>query len=165
MPDQLPPRPEQFAKVAPVGPCAGYPWHSTWTETVLAPGVVLVGDAGGYNDPTIGQGLSLSLKDVAALAECLNAGDDWSPQALAPYDAERRDRMARARASAFVFAALWGEFGPQAAARRAVALPRMLTDEELMMPIVATLVGYEAFPAGPSATRCARGSSPRPRVA
>ncbi|MCA1844532.1 MAG: FAD-dependent monooxygenase [Actinobacteria bacterium] len=137
---------ERFAALEPLGPCAGYPWNTTWAETVLAPGVVLVGDAGGYNDPIIGQGLALSLMDVATLSDILLSGPDWSEAAFSPYANERRTRMARARSCALLFSAFFAEFTPEAARRRAVALPKALADENLSMPLVAPFVGYEAFP-------------------
>ena len=37
------------------GPCQGYPNADTWIDEPIAPGVVLIGDASGHNDPTIGQ--------------------------------------------------------------------------------------------------------------
>jgi flavin-dependent dehydrogenase len=34
--------------------------EDTWTETPYVEGIVLIGDAGGYNDPIIGEGRSLA---------------------------------------------------------------------------------------------------------
>lgn len=140
------PEPERFRHLRPVRSFAAYPFRSTWTDTVLADGVALIGDAAGYNDPIIGQGLSLSLSDVADLSDLLFAESTWTPKSLADYARTRTVRMARARASALLASALSAEFGPEPAARRAVALPRMLADEELSMPLAAQLVGYDAFP-------------------
>jgi menaquinone-9 beta-reductase len=36
--------------------------------------VVLVGDAAGHNDPIIGQGLSIALRDVRLVGEAILAG-------------------------------------------------------------------------------------------
>lgn len=40
-------------------------------------GVVLIGDAAGYNDPVLGQGLSIAVRDVRFVAEALLAEPDW----------------------------------------------------------------------------------------
>src|SRR2546427_499434 len=53
---------------------------------------LVVGDAAGYNDPVIGEGLSIALRDVRMLSELLAASDDWSPAALQPYVEERAER-------------------------------------------------------------------------
>lgn len=140
------PQPERFPALRPVGPCVGYRWNSTWTDTVLAAGVVLVGDAGGYNDPVIGQGLSLSLSDVADLSEVLAAESAWTPATFTGYEKRRSVRMERARACALLISAIFAEFGPQAAARRAVAVQRMLTDETCALPFVAHIAGYDVVP-------------------
>ena len=50
------------------GPCQGYPNADTWVDEPIAPGVVLIGDAAGHNDPTIGQGLSIAMRDVRLVA-------------------------------------------------------------------------------------------------
>jgi flavin-dependent dehydrogenase len=41
--------------------------EDTWTEIPYAEGIVLVGDAGGYNNPIIGEGLSSTTRRAAAL--------------------------------------------------------------------------------------------------
>jgi 2-polyprenyl-6-methoxyphenol hydroxylase-like FAD-dependent oxidoreductase len=137
---------DRFPALRPAGPCAAFPWNNTWTDTVLAPGVVLIGDAGGYNDPLIGQGLSLSLQDVAVLAPLLLDRGEWTVESLQPYADERQRRMGRARSCALLYSSLFAEFGPEPAARRALAIPRALADEELSMPVVAPFVGYHLFP-------------------
>jgi len=57
-------------------------------------GAALIGDAACYNDPIIGQGLSLVLRDVRALSELLCANPDWSVEQLRPYADKRRERSA-----------------------------------------------------------------------
>ncbi len=46
---------------------------------------MLIGDAAGWNDPIIGQGLSIALRDARIIAEILRAAADWSLDAFAPY--------------------------------------------------------------------------------
>ena len=55
---------EQVMAATPAGPCATYAGDDTWTDAPFADGVVLIGDAAGYNDPIIGQGLSIALRDA-----------------------------------------------------------------------------------------------------
>ena len=88
---------ELFAAARPAGPCAFYPMNDTWTDQPYAPGVVLIGDAAGWNDPIIGQGLSIALRDVRMVSDILGAGPRWSTTVFAPYAAERRERMRRLR--------------------------------------------------------------------
>ena len=62
-----------LAAARPVGPCQGYPNADTWIDRPMAPGVVLVGDAAGHNDPVIGQGLAIALRDVRLVGDALPA--------------------------------------------------------------------------------------------
>ncbi len=74
-----------FRAARPAGPCAFYPMNDTWTDDPCAPGVVLIGDAAGWNDPIIGQGLSIALRDVRMVADVVRAGPDRSVAAFTPY--------------------------------------------------------------------------------
>ena len=56
-----------------MSPLATHPSVDTWTEVPFAPGVVLVGDSAGYNDPIIGQGLSLAMADVRDVVRLIGA--------------------------------------------------------------------------------------------
>src|SRR5262245_52795541 len=60
---------EALGQATPIGPCATMGGEDTWTEFPFVDGMVLIGDAGGYNGPIIGQGLSLALRDVRLLSE------------------------------------------------------------------------------------------------
>ena len=135
-----------FRAARPAGPCAFYPMNDTWTDGPCAPGVVLIGDAAGWNDPITGQGLSITLRDVRVVSDLLRADDDWSEATLEPYVEERRERMRRLRFGAQVQSALYNEFGAAAQARRTRTFARFEEDPTLMMPLVAGLVGPEAVP-------------------
>jgi 2-polyprenyl-6-methoxyphenol hydroxylase-like FAD-dependent oxidoreductase len=138
---------EMFAAAEPAGPCAFYPMNDSWTDGPCAPGVVLVGDAAGWNDPIIGQGLSIALRDVRIVADVLRAGTDRSVEAFAPYVHERAERMRRLRVSAEVATALSATFTPRAAARRAAYGAAFRSDPVLGGPRMAQQVGPERLPA------------------
>ncbi len=109
---------EMFGAARPAGPCAFYPMNDSWTETPYAPGVVLLGDAAGWNDPIIGQGLAIALRDVRMVSEVLRSGSDWSATAFEPYGAERRERMRRLRLAARIRTDLTMTLTPDGATRR-----------------------------------------------
>jgi 2-polyprenyl-6-methoxyphenol hydroxylase-like FAD-dependent oxidoreductase len=113
------------------GPCATYPISDTWTDRPVVDGLALIGDAAGYSDPHIGQGLSVALRDVRVLSELLLAGEDWSPAALRPYTEERAERMRRLRFCNALMTTLRGEFGSEARERRRRARGLMQTEPEL----------------------------------
>lgn len=131
----------------PAGPCHAYGNEDTWTETPVANGVVLVGDAAGHNDPIIGQGLSITLRDVRIVRDIILGGNDWSPAAFAPYVEERRERMRRLRFVAALDSTLENEFGPAAAARRARARERQAADPSLLNWFFSVFIGPETVPA------------------
>ena len=100
------------------GPCATFSGEQTWCEEPYAEGVVLLGDAGGYDDPVDGQGLSLAMRDVRQLSELLLATDDWTPAGLRPYGQQRAERLRRMRRVSLTFAALMTTFTADSRARR-----------------------------------------------
>lgn len=141
------PESASFATARPAGPCNAFPNHDTWTDGPVAPGVVLIADAAGHNDPLIGQGLSIAFRDVRLLGALLLAERDWRPPRLAPYVEERAERMRRLRWSAQVLSVMECEFGPDARQRRARALARMADDQILWTPKLAAFAGPEVPPA------------------
>ena len=142
------PDPEQFRAARPAGPCAFYPMNDSWTDGgPCAPGVVLIGDAAGWNDPIIGQGLSIAMRDVRMVADVVRAGPDRSAAAFAPYVAERRERMRRLRVAAAVVTALTCTFTPAGAARRAAYNAVFRTDPVLGGPRLAPQLGPDRVPA------------------
>jgi 2-polyprenyl-6-methoxyphenol hydroxylase-like FAD-dependent oxidoreductase len=138
---------DAFADATPNGPCASYPNEDTWTDEPYAPGVVLIGDAAGWNDPIIGQGLAITMRDIRVVSELLKESDDWSPAALRPYAEERAERMRRLRFAGQLQAVLHNEFGPEARARRVRAQQRIAEDQSLGAPLGAVMVGPELMPA------------------
>jgi 2-polyprenyl-6-methoxyphenol hydroxylase-like FAD-dependent oxidoreductase len=126
----------QFANCKPAGPVHTFANQDYWAETPVAPGVVLVGDAAGFNDPLGGQGLSIALRDVRLVSELL-AGAKWidlrsgDGALFAPYVEERRERMRRLRIAVSALARLRVEFAPEKKERRKRALARFATRPEL----------------------------------
>ncbi len=138
---------QQFRAATPAGPCAVYPMHDSWCDTPVAEGVTLIGDAAGYSDPQLGQGLSVAMRDVRVVSELLLTGHDWSIAALAPYTDERYERMRRLRWVNDLVTTLRGEFGPAARERRREARARMRDQPELARFRGASLAGPETVPA------------------
>jgi 2-polyprenyl-6-methoxyphenol hydroxylase-like FAD-dependent oxidoreductase len=135
---------ECIALGKPIGPFHSYSNEDHWVERPTAPGVVLIGDAAGHNDPITGQGTSITLRDVRILQEIILAGD-CSQGAFDSYVEERSERMRRLRIAARYATTLRAEFGPTAAARRARAFKRQFVDG-FLSPYSATLAGPETLP-------------------
>src|SRR5205814_2105511 len=99
---------EQVAAGTPAGPCATYPGDDTWTDAPYTDGVVLIGDAAGHNDPIVGQGLSIAMRDARMVRDLVLDGARTA-EAFAPYGAERFSRMERLRLVADIIAAAQAE--------------------------------------------------------
>jgi 2-polyprenyl-6-methoxyphenol hydroxylase-like FAD-dependent oxidoreductase len=135
-----------LAKARPAGPCHGYPNHDVWIDHPVAPGVVLIGDAAGHNDPSGGQGISIALKDARLVSEALCGSKDWSPTAFADYAALRREQMNRLRFSVRLLAIYRMEFTAAGRERRRRGRERMAADPALALPFVAMQKGPFAVP-------------------
>ncbi|MDZ4870510.1 MAG: FAD-dependent monooxygenase [Alphaproteobacteria bacterium] len=131
----------------PASQCFVYPNNDTWIDVPVGPGVIAIGDAAGHNDPTIGQGLSVSHRDVRVVSDILNANNDWSPAALAPYAEERRERMRRLRLSGRLPAVRDCEFDAAGRARRERLRGKFMVDPLITGLALATLIGPENVPA------------------
>jgi 2-polyprenyl-6-methoxyphenol hydroxylase-like FAD-dependent oxidoreductase len=138
---------EALGRAIPIGPCATIGGEDTWTEIPFVDGIVLIGDAGGYNDPIIGEGLSLALRDVRLLSEILLREQEWAPAHLKRYGERRRESFRRMRMVAALRAALSAQFGPEAAARRAHFRDRVREDPNLGIVSVVTHLGPDRAPA------------------
>jgi 2-polyprenyl-6-methoxyphenol hydroxylase-like FAD-dependent oxidoreductase len=133
---------EHIASAKIAGPCQGYPNADTWIHQPTAPGVVLIGDAAGHNDPTIGQGLSITMCDARTIAETLAGTTTWDdPKLFMSYVVERRERMQRLRHVAHVMAILRCEFDDGADRRRADLPNRAARDPNIAALLMAPLKG------------------------
>jgi menaquinone-9 beta-reductase len=134
---------DAFARSTVIGPAHSYKSSDTWMQRPYAPGVVLVGDAAGYNDPIIGQGLSIASRDTRLVTEAILSSDDWSPEAFEAYGTERVERMRRLRHSAQVYAVA---AAAQGAGRDRDERIRVREDPMTMMFLAAPMMGPQRVP-------------------
>jgi len=140
------PEAEALANARPAGPCHSYGNEDSWTDSPVADGVVLIGDAAGHNDPIIGQGLSITLRDVRIVRDIVLANKDWSSASFLPYTEERRERMRRLRFVAALGSSLENEFGAVAEERRVRARELQAKDPSLALWFLSAFVGPDALP-------------------
>ena len=141
------PNSEAIAGARIAGPCHAVPNQSSWTDSPTAPGIVLLGDAAGYNDPITGQGLAVTLRDVRIVSELLLGAAEWNAELFAPYAEERRERMRRLRMAAAMDSIVHAEFGPEATARKMRVITQAAGDPAIGMARVSAMVGPELLPA------------------
>lgn len=137
---------DAIASARPAGPCSFYPLNDSWTERPYGEGGVLVGDAAGWNDPIIGQGLSIALRDVRILSEILLGGDDWSSVAFAGYGEERTERMRRLRLVAMLTTELRATFTVHGRERRRAWHEAVRRDRLMLKTARVPLAGPESAP-------------------
>jgi menaquinone-9 beta-reductase len=128
----------ESAKVAPVfaefhsaaksiGPLASFDGGDSWVNHPYRGGVALIGDAAATSDPSFGQGMSLTLRDVRVLRDELLRDSDWD-QAGHGY-AEQHDVYFHNCHTATVWLRqVFQEQSPEAALRRQRALPLIAED-------------------------------------
>jgi 2-polyprenyl-6-methoxyphenol hydroxylase-like FAD-dependent oxidoreductase len=136
-----------LSAATPAGPCATYAGDDTWTATPYAGGIALIGDAAGYNDPIIGQGLSIALRDARTVRDLVLA-TARGPIDFRPYGEERFERMRRLRLIADVLAVTEVEDGADnRAARRAFAGQKAAQLAPDYLPLIAgAFAGPETIP-------------------
>ena len=106
-----------LARARSIGPVAKIQNSDVWSGEIAAMPFVLIGDAAGANDPSVGQGLSLVFRDVREMRDVLLAGDDWS-RSVAEFARRRRAYFDVLRAHAMWTGILTVETGPEADRRR-----------------------------------------------
>jgi 2-polyprenyl-6-methoxyphenol hydroxylase-like FAD-dependent oxidoreductase len=134
-----------IAAARPIGPFNSFSNEDHWIEVPTALGIVLVGDAAGHNDPIIGQGLSIALRDVRLVSDAILAGGR-DRSAFQPYVEERLERMRRLRITARLTVTLRAEYGEEARMRRQRAGHRVRVGK-MLSPSPASIVGPEKLPA------------------
>ena len=130
----------------PAGPCATYPGDDTWTDTPFADGVVLIGDAAGHNDPIVGQGLSIAMRDARIVRDLILDGARQQAD-FASYGQERFERMRRVRLIADVVSVTCAEDADNRMARLAFFGEKMASMDPEVFPLVAGfMTGPETVP-------------------
>ena len=141
------PQGDRFARLTPAGPVASYPMTDGWTDDPTAEGVVLIGDAAGWSDPTLGQGLSVSMRDARIVSELLLANGRWSRHIFGDYVEERRERMRRLRITAAIMHEAVCDFSQRGQERRQIWRQQLVRDPRLLNPVSIMLTGPETAPA------------------
>jgi 2-polyprenyl-6-methoxyphenol hydroxylase-like FAD-dependent oxidoreductase len=137
---------KELAAGTPAGPLATYPGDDSWTAEPFAPGVVLVGDSAGYNNPIIGQGLSIAMRDARTVRDVV-LGGDLSPAAFGAYGEERVERLRRLCYIATVLAASVAEDCGDRLARRRRYMQLMQDDPTALPLMIGAFAGPETAPA------------------
>lgn len=136
---------ERLASSNPIGPLATFAGDDTWTPEPYREGVVLIGDAAGYNSPIIGQGLSIALRDARLVRDAIR---DAGPNAtnFAAYGIERLKRMRRLREAAMFMASMAAEDCDNRVARRAKFFDLQMNDPFMMAMMGGMFAGPENAP-------------------
>jgi 2-polyprenyl-6-methoxyphenol hydroxylase-like FAD-dependent oxidoreductase len=113
--------------VRAIGPLASFPCDDDWVDHPYHNGVALIGDAAGTSDPTYGQGMSLTVRDVRTLSQELLRNSDWDA-AGHQYAAEHRRYFSVIHTSCGWLRQVFQEQGPEADQRRATAMPLIAED-------------------------------------
>jgi 2-polyprenyl-6-methoxyphenol hydroxylase-like FAD-dependent oxidoreductase len=127
------------------GPCATFPGEDSRALHPLADGVVLIGDAAGYENPLEGQGLSMALQDAhdvsAALLSTSSPTNDLEKYAVNRFG---RQRLANLGVALQVWAN--DAFAVQDPAQRAARFAHIRNDEVLAALELSFATGFEALP-------------------
>ena len=136
---------ERLASSNPIGPLATFAGDDTWTPEPYCEGVVLIGDAAGYNSPIIGQGLSIALRDARLVRDAIR---DAGPIAASftAYGVERLERMRRLREGAMFMASMAAEDCDNRVARRAKFFDLQMNDPLMMAMMGGMFAGPENAP-------------------
>jgi len=116
-----------YAQAKPFGVLATLDLTDHWVNRPFQNGIALIGDAAGATDPTWGQGLSIVLRDVRILFDCLDADSDWA-RAGELYAAERDRYFQDLLTYESWVDELIMQTGPKADERRARAMARWAKD-------------------------------------
>ena len=81
---------EFYTEATTAGPLATFDGAASWVPHPYNNGIALIGDAAAANDPTWGQGLSMTVRDVRVLRDQLLRHEDWDASGHAY--AEEHDR-------------------------------------------------------------------------
>ena len=116
-----------FEGVELAGPLATFDGAARWVDHPYRDGIVLIGDAAGATDPTWGEGLARTLRDVRLLRDHLLKDDNWDHAASAFAD-DHDDFFGRMLRLGAMRGQLMFDVGPQADQRRKRAFAAHKTD-------------------------------------
>lgn len=119
--------PEYFEDAEAAGPLATFDGADCWVDHPYRDGVALIGDAAASSDPSWGQGLALTVRDVRVLRDALLANDDWDAAGHA-YAAEHDRYSGVVRTVEDWFNTFAYDAGPEADARREKMFPNWAQD-------------------------------------
>jgi 2-polyprenyl-6-methoxyphenol hydroxylase-like FAD-dependent oxidoreductase len=141
------PNSQSIANATAIGPCRSNPSQDAWVDNPWVDGVVLIGDSAGYNDPILGQGVSVTARDARMVGEILTQSSDWTSGMFIPYGEERKERLRRLRMVARFVTTLNARFGPEADLTRARGFKRMANNPALRGIALAAFSGPETLDA------------------
>jgi 2-polyprenyl-6-methoxyphenol hydroxylase-like FAD-dependent oxidoreductase len=118
---------EFFEGATAAGPLATFEGADCWVDHPYREGVALIGDAASSSDPSWGQGLSLTLRDVRVLRDALLASDDWDAAGHA-FATEHDRYFGVLHTVEDWLTQFFLEIGPEADARRGRAFPLIAQD-------------------------------------
>lgn len=137
----------QLRDARPAGPCASFPNVETWTDAPAAGSTVLIGDAAGQTDPTIGCGLSVAMRDARVVRDLVLAGATGAAD-FAGYGSARAALLARLRLIASVMVESVVRPGPDRSERRARFAAAMAAFDPQVFPLVLGMfAGPDTVPA------------------
>jgi len=120
---------ESYSGALPAGPLASFEMTESWVDHPYRDGLALLGDAAGSSDPTWGQGLSQTLRDVRLLSNNLLAGEDWDRAGHAYAEARSRYFNRLTRVTDWLFDVMFAR-GAEADERRVRALPLLAQEPD-----------------------------------
>ncbi|HSG88615.1 MAG TPA: hypothetical protein VLA56_05345, partial [Pseudomonadales bacterium] len=119
--------PEWYAGARANGPLATFDATHEWVDHPYRDGIALLGDAAVTSDPTWGQGMSVTMRDIRLLRDRLVETDDWDAAGHA-YAADHDDFHRNVRLADAWYTDLFLDVGEKADALRARALPMLMQD-------------------------------------
>jgi 2-polyprenyl-6-methoxyphenol hydroxylase-like FAD-dependent oxidoreductase len=134
-----------WSRARPAGPCATFAGEDSRAPRPLADGVVLIGDAAGYENPIQGQGLSMALQDVHDVSSAL-ISDSSIAEELESYTVKRAIRQRLANLG--VTLEVWANegFTIQDPAVRAARYEHIRGDEVLAALEACFMTGFDTLP-------------------
>jgi menaquinone-9 beta-reductase len=116
-----------YANTKAIGPLASFRGADTWVDHPYSCGIAMIGDAACSSDPSWGQGLCLTLRDVRVLRDALLANEDWKLAGDA-YANEHDRYYAVVHTCENWFASFFSDRGEAAISRRSRALALIMED-------------------------------------